>query len=73
MNWAGSETLFAALKAADADGVFDPREEMTIRAMASVLGVDGAYVDRLVALHREEAAFRERKMALLFPNGHPYP
>jgi len=65
--------IYHAIKAADADGVFDPREEMTIRAMANVLGVDGAYVDRLIALHREETAFEERKMALLYPNGHPYP
>ena len=65
--------IFHAIKASDADGVFDPREEMTIRAMASVLGVDSEYVDKLIALHREEEAFQKRKMAMLFPNGHPYP
>ncbi len=65
--------IFHAIKASDADGVLDPREEMTIRAMASVLGVETEYVDSLIALHREEEAFIKRKMALLFPNGHPFP
>ncbi len=65
--------IFHAIKASDADGVFDPREEMMIRAMASVLGVDAEYVDRLIALHREEEAFRQRKMEILFPHGHPFP
>lgn len=64
--------VFHAIKAADADGVLDPAEEQMIRAMAMVLGLPAEEVEGLFTLHREEKAFVARKMATLFPNGHPW-
>ncbi len=64
--------VFHAIKAADADGVLDPAEEQMIRGMAMVLGLPPEQVEGLFELHREEKAFVARKMATLFPNGHPW-
>ena len=64
--------VYNAICAADADGVLEPGEVQTIHAMAMVLGLPESEVDGLFALQREEKALRERKLALLFPNGHPW-
>ncbi len=64
--------IYHAIKASDADGVLEPREVQTIRTMATLFQVPSAEVDGLFELHAEEKAFQERKMARLFPNGHPW-
>lgn len=64
--------VYNAICASDADGVLEPGEVQTIHAMAMVLGLPESEVDGLFALQREEKALRERKLALLFPNGHPW-
>ena len=64
--------VYNAICASDADGVLEPGEVQTIHAMAMVLGLPESVVDGLFALQREEKALRERKLALLFPNGHPW-
>lgn len=64
--------VYHAIKASDADGVLEPREVQTIRAMASLFELSDAEVDGLFELHAEEKAFQARKMARLFPNGHPW-
>lgn len=64
--------VYHAIKAADADGVLDPAEVYMIRGMAVFLGVPESDLDKLFELHREEKEFLGRKMALLFPNGHPW-
>lgn len=64
--------VYHAIKAADADGVLDPREVQMIGGMAMVLGLAQEEVEKLFALHREEKEFHARKMATLFPNGHPW-
>ena len=64
--------VYHAIKASDADGVLEPREVQTIRTMATLFQVPSAEVDGLFELHAEEKAFQERKMARLFPNGHPW-
>jgi uncharacterized membrane protein YebE (DUF533 family) len=64
--------IYNAIQASDADGVLDERELATIQMMAGALGVSRDYVDELVALYEEEKAFFARKMAKLFPNGHPW-
>lgn len=64
--------VYNAICAADADGVLEPGEVQTIHAMAMVLGLPEEQVDGLFALHRDEKALRERKLATLFPNGHPW-
>jgi tellurite resistance protein len=64
--------IYHAIKASDADGVLEPREVQTIRTMAMLFQVPPAEVDGLFELHAEEKAFQERKMARLFPNGHPW-
>lgn len=64
--------VYHAIKASDADGVLEPGEEQTIRAMAMVLGLPESEVDGLFALHRDDKAHQQRKMATLFPNGHPW-
>ena len=64
--------VYNAICAADADGVLDPAEEQTIRAMAMVLGVPEPEVDAVFAVYRDEQALRRRKLAVLFPNGHPW-
>jgi len=64
--------VYHAIKAADADGVLEPGEVQTIRAMAMVLELPAPEVDGLFDLHAEEKAFQQRKMARLFPNGHPW-
>lgn len=64
--------VYHAIKASDADGVLEPREEQTIRAMAMMLGVSSGEVERLFALHEEEKEFQRRKMETMFPAGHPW-
>lgn len=64
--------VYHAIKAADADGVLEPGEIQMIGAMAMVLGLSQEEVEKLFALHREEKEFQARKMATLFPNGHPW-
>lgn len=64
--------VYHAIKASDADGTLEPGEVQTIRAMAMLFEVDPAEVDGLFELHAEEKAFQQRKMARLFPNGHPW-
>lgn len=64
--------VYHAIVASDADGVLEPGESQTIRAMAMVLGIPGDQIDALFALQAEERAFQRRKMTVLFPNGHPW-
>jgi hypothetical protein len=64
--------VYHAIRASDADGVLEPREEQAIRAMAMMLGVSPGEVERLFALHEEENEFVRRKMMALFPDGHPW-
>lgn len=64
--------VYHAIKAADADGMLEPGEVQTIRGMAMLLELPSAEVDGLFELHAEEKAFHQRKMARLFPNGHPW-
>lgn len=64
--------VYHAILASDADGVLEAREEQTIRAMAMVLGLPGREVDALFALYSDEKALHRRKLATLFPNGHPW-
>ncbi|MCA9689676.1 MAG: hypothetical protein KC636_08700 [Myxococcales bacterium] len=64
--------IYYAIKAADGDGVLDDREVAVITMMSHVLGVGAETVQELVVLHREEQAFHRKKMAALFPNGHPW-
>jgi tRNA-binding EMAP/Myf-like protein len=64
--------VYHAIVAADADGVLEPGEIQLISAMAMVLGLSEGEVEGLFALYRDEKAFKTRKMATLFPNGHPW-
>lgn len=64
--------VYNAICAADADGLLEPGEVQTIHAMAMVLGLPESEVDGLFALQREEKALLKRKLATLFPNGHPW-
>ena len=45
---------------------------LAIHAMAMVLGLPESEIDGLFALQREEKALLQRKLATLFPNGHPW-
>ena len=52
-----------------------PEAEVVIARLRVRVVVEGegvSEVDGLFALQREEKALRERKLALLFPNGHPW-
>lgn len=64
--------VYHAIKAADADDALEPGEEQTIRAMAALFGLPAAEVEGLFELHRDEKAFARRKLAALFPHGHPW-
>lgn len=64
--------IYYAIKAADGDDVLHESEVMVVTMMAQVLGVEASTVQELVELHKEEKAFHEKKMRLLFPNGHPW-
>lgn len=64
--------VYHAIVAADADGVLEPGEVQIIGAMAMVLGLSSEVVEGLFALYREEKEFQQRKMARLFPHGHPW-
>ena len=64
--------VYNAICAADADGLLEPGEVQTIHAMAMVLGLPESEIDGLFALQREEKALLQRKLATLFPNGHPW-
>lgn len=64
--------VYHAIKASDADGVLEPREEQAIRAMAALLGLAADEIDALFALHHDEKALHLRKMQALFPHGHPW-
>ena len=64
--------VYHAIVASDADGILEPAESQTIRAMAMVLGLPDNEVDGLFQLYNDEKAFHRRKFTTLFPNGHPW-
>jgi tellurite resistance protein len=64
--------VYHAIIASDADGILEPAEAQTIRAMAMVLGLPEDQIDGLFKLYDDEKALQRRKFSTLFPNGHPW-
>ena len=63
--------VYEAIQASAADGDYSEGERTTIRKMAGRLGISGAKVAELEALHDEERAFRAKSINVWHPEGIP--
>ena len=63
--------LYDAIRAASADREYPTGEHVTVMAVAAALGVSTKTVSAIEQLVREEQELLTRRVALLFPHGHP--
>jgi hypothetical protein len=66
------DLLLTAIRACAADGEFHEEEKAKIRQMASIIGVSEEIVEQLEQLQKEEAALRQKRINLLYPERSPY-
>ncbi|NET56845.1 MAG: hypothetical protein F6K47_11985 [Symploca sp. SIO2E6] len=64
--------IYVAIQACAADGDFNQEERDKIHAMAQSLGIEEDVVNQIEEVCLEEAKTREKRIALLFPEGAPY-
>ena len=64
--------IYVAIQACAADGEYHQEEREKIHAMAKSLGMEEDVVNQLEEMCIEEAKMREKRIALLFPEGAPY-
>ncbi|MDY7014335.1 MAG: hypothetical protein SVX43_12190 [Cyanobacteriota bacterium] len=64
--------IYVAIQACTADGEYHPGEREQIHKMAESLGVAENVVNQIEELCVEEAKMREKRIALIFPEGTPY-
>ena len=64
--------LFDAIRAASADGEFQPGERATIERLAISLGLTTNDVQDLEAAYKEEQHAVEKRLQLMFPDGRPF-
>ena len=64
--------IYVAIQACSADGEYHQEEREKIHAMAKSLGMEEDVVNQIEEICIEEAKMREKRIALLFPEGAPY-
>ncbi|MDB4962935.1 MAG: uncharacterized protein JWP01_2934 [Myxococcales bacterium] len=71
LRFAANVLLYDAIRAASADRTYPVGEHTTVMAVAAALGVSTKTVTMIENLVQEEQELLTRRVALLFPNGHP--
>lgn len=66
------DLLLTAIRACAADKDYHEDEKAKIRQMASLIGVEEEIVEQLEQLQQEEAALRNKRIKLLYPEKSPY-
>ncbi|NEO42037.1 MAG: hypothetical protein F6J90_39235 [Moorea sp. SIOASIH] len=64
--------IYIAIQACAADGEYNSGEQAAVRKLAKYIGIEEDVVTQIEELYTEEAKIREKRIALLFPNGAPY-
>jgi uncharacterized membrane protein YebE (DUF533 family) len=63
--------IYDAIKACSADLGYSDSERATVTKMAAKLGISQAVVGQIEAICIEEAQLREKRQALMYPDGAP--
>jgi uncharacterized membrane protein YebE (DUF533 family) len=71
LRFGANVLLYDAIRAASADRAYPPGEHATLMKVAAALGVSAKTVTLIEELVLEEQALLTRRVALLFPLGHP--
>jgi uncharacterized membrane protein YebE (DUF533 family) len=66
----GRILLYDAIRAASVDG-YSVSERKSVRRIAAALAISDKDVDAIESLVEEEAAIKQKRIALLMPGGHP--
>lgn len=73
INKSGRRSLiYVAIQACAADGEYHQEERDKIHRMAKSLGIQEDVVNQIEEICIEESKAREKRIALLFPEGSPY-
>ena len=64
--------IYNAIKACAADGEYHPSEQASVQQLAKYLGIEEDVVNQIEEICTEEAKTREKRIAVLFPEGIPY-
>ncbi|MGJ5672474.1 MAG: TerB family tellurite resistance protein [Nostochopsis sp.] len=64
--------IYVAIQACAADGDLNTDERAKVYKMAKSLGIEEDFVHQIEQLCSEEAKIREKRIALMFPEGVPY-
>ncbi len=71
LRFGANVLLYDAIRAASADRDYPAGEHATVMKVAAALGVSAKTVASIEALVKEEQELLNRRVALLFPHGHP--
>ena len=63
--------VYEAIKACSADGEYSSPERATVAKMAAKLGISDDVVKQIEEICIEEAKLREKRLALMYPEGPP--
>ena len=64
--------IYIAIQACAADGEYHPDERASVHKLAKYLGIEEDVVNQIEEICVEEAKAREKRKAVLFPEGVPY-
>ncbi|MEQ9481067.1 TerB family tellurite resistance protein [Coleofasciculus sp. F4-SAH-05] len=64
--------IYVAIQACSADKEYHAEEKAAVRKLAKYIGIEEDVVTQIEELYMEEAKIREKRIALMFPNGVPY-
>jgi len=64
--------VFDSIRAASADGEFQPRERAAVERLAISIGLTSQDVEELEAAYKEEQHAVEKRLQLMFPDGRPF-
>ncbi|NES83094.1 MAG: hypothetical protein F6K10_17735 [Moorea sp. SIO2B7] len=64
--------IYAAIKACAADAEYHPDEQASVHKMAKYLGIEEDVVNQIEEICMSEAKMREKRIAVMFPEGIPY-
>jgi len=64
--------IYVAIQTCAADGEYHPDERAQIHKMAKYIGIEEDVVNQIEEFCLEEAKMREKRIALMFPEGIPF-
>lgn len=64
--------IYVAIQACAADREYHPDEQAKVRQMAKYLGIEEDVVNQIEEICISEAKMREKRIAVMFPEGIPY-